>query len=342
MTPMKPLLTAVSLSLAFLSAVEASAAPGKPFKTKGIYGADDRRELSQVQSPTVKAWADATVAIFQGAQVTADAEKKTSALTTKPFDKAGVRTPEQPWGAAVELCPDEPYKGQSAGAFCSGSLVGPDLVMTAGHCMETEEECKAAKFVFGFAAGKDGQPAGNVSSDEVYSCGKLVAQKLEMNGPDYAIVKLDREVANHKPLRLRRSGNPPNGTPLVVIGHPVGLPTKVTGGASIRQDDKGGFLVANLDTYGGNSGSAVLNSVTGEVEGILVRGGADFEYDEARKCAKSVRTMNDTGRGEDVTLVSNVTGFIPDANKPKTIANAQPSDKALKVLALLETGVGPF
>ena len=82
--------------------------------------------------------------------------------------------------------------------------------------------------------------------------------------------------------------------------------------------------------------------VTGEVEGILVRGGADFEYDAERKCARSVKAMNDTGRGEDVTLVSNLVGFIPDANKPKSIANAQPSDKALKVLALLETGVGPF
>lgn len=339
MTPKNPLLTAVTLSLVALTA---SAAPQGKFKPKGIYGADDRRELSQVQSPTVKAWADATVAIFQAGSVTADAEKKTSALTTKPFDKAGVRTPEQPWGTAVDLCPDEPYKGQGAGAFCSGSLVGPDLVMTAGHCMETEEECKAAKFVFGFAAGKDGQPSASVSTDEVYSCGKLVAQKLEGNGPDYAIVKLDREVTNHKPLRLRRSGNPPNGTPLVVIGHPVGLPTKVAGGASIRQDDKGGYLVSNLDTYGGNSGSAVLNAVTGEVEGILVRGGADFEYDAERKCARSVKTMNDTGRGEDVTLVSNVASFVPDANKPKSIANAQPSDKALKVLALLETGVGPF
>lgn len=327
MDPKKPLLAALTLGLA--AAVAGAAPAKKPFKPKGIYGPDDRRELSEVKSPAVKAWADATVAIFQGAQVTAASEKKTSALTTRPFDKAGVRTPDNPWGEMVELCPDEPYKGQQAGAFCSGSLVGPDLVMTAGHCMETEEECKAAKFVFGFAAGKDGQPAASVASDEVYSCGKLVAQKLEGTGADYAIVKLDRPVPNHKPLRLRRSGNPPNGTPLVVIGHPVGLPTKVAGGASIRQDDKGAYLVANLDTYGGNSGSAVFNTVTGEVEGILVRGGQDFEYDPARKCAKSTRTMNDTGRGEDVTLASQVAPFIPDANKPKM---------ELKTIAQLETG----
>ncbi|MEK7233144.1 MAG: S46 family peptidase [Elusimicrobiota bacterium] len=32
-----------------------------------------------------------------------------------------------------------------------------------------------------------------------------------------------------------------------------------------------GFFVANLDTYGGNSGSAVFNVETNLVEGILLR-----------------------------------------------------------------------
>lgn len=330
----------LALVVAFMSSRAALAGDG--FKPQGIYGPDDRREASEVKSPTVRSWVDSTVAIFSAASVEADEEKKTATLKTKPFDKAGVRTPENPFGGAVDLCPDEPYRGQPAGAFCSGSLVGEDLIMTAGHCMETEEDCKGARFVFGFAAGKDGKPPASVPSDEVYSCSKLVGQKLEGRGVDFAVAKLDRPVKNHKPLRLRRSGAPPVGTPLVVIGHPVGLPTKVAGGAAIRKNDEGGYFAGNLDTYGGNSGSAVINSVTGEVEGILVRGGADFEYDEQRKCARSVRTMNDTGRGEDVTLVSNVLPHVPDAHKPKTLAAAEPSDRALGALALAETGVGPF
>lgn len=342
MTTRNPLRSTSLLAAAVLfTAVRASVA-GDKFKPKGIYGPDDRREASEVKSPTMRSWVDATVAIFSATSVEADAEKKTSALKTRPFSQAGVQTPENPFGGAVDLCPEEPYRGQAAGAFCSGSLVGEDLVMTAGHCMETEEDCKAAKFVFGFAAGKDGQPPASVPSDEVYSCSKLVAQKMEGKGPDFAIAKLDRSVKNHTPLRIRRSGTPPVGTPLVVIGHPVGLPTKVAGGASIRKNDEGGFFAGNLDTYGGNSGSAVINSVTGEVEGILVRGGADFEYDAQRKCARSVRTMNDTGRGEDVTLVSNVLASVPDAHKPKSLAGAASSDRALSALALVASGVGPF
>ncbi|MBI5596375.1 MAG: trypsin-like peptidase domain-containing protein [Elusimicrobia bacterium] len=336
---MTPPQTALAVSFALLSCLPAAAGD---FTPAGVYGQDDRRELSQVQSGKVKSWADSTVALFKAGQVTADAEKKTSALKLEPFNQMPMRTPENPFGEMVDLCQGEPYKGQQTGAFCSGSLVAEDMVMTAGHCIQTQESCEGVRFVFGFAAGKDGQPAGEVPSDEVYSCAKLVTQKLEGNGADYAVVKLDRAVKNHKPLRIRRSGAPPAGTPLTVIGHPVGLPTKVAGGASIRKDDQGGYFAGNLDTYGGNSGSAVINTVTGEVEGILVRGGPDFEYDAEKKCAKTVRKMDDTGRGEDVTLVSNVIASIPDPNKPKAMIASDSPKPAMRALAQASSGLGGF
>ncbi|MBI3297685.1 MAG: trypsin-like peptidase domain-containing protein [Elusimicrobia bacterium] len=337
-----PLRSALLLAPVLVSLAAAASCADGGFTPMGIYGPDDRQESSAVKSPVVRSWVDSTVALFQAGSVKDDPEKKTSALTLKPFEKAVVRMPDNPFGGTpVDLCPEEPYKGQSKGAFCSGSLVAADLVMTAGHCIETEEECQGVKFVFGFAAGKDGQPAGSVPTDEVYSCSKLVVQELDGKGPDFAIVRLDRQVKNHTPLRVRRSGAPPAGTPLTVIGHPVGLPTKVAGGASIRKDDEGGFFAGNLDTYGGNSGSAVINSATGEVEGILVRGGADFEYDETRKCARSVRKMNDTGRGEDVTLVANVLEHIPDNHKPRGL-DAPMAGGALETLSVASAGSGPF
>ena len=47
-------------------------------------------------------------------------------------------------------------------------------------------------------------------------------------------------------------------TPLVVIGHPSGLPTKIADGAWVRNNESEYYFVTNLDTFGGNSGSAVL------------------------------------------------------------------------------------
>lgn len=66
--------------------------------------------------------------------------------------------------------------------------------------------------------------------------------------------------------------------------------------------------MANLDTYGGNSGSAVFNDRTGEVEGILVRGEVDYTY--KGNCMVS-NVCTDSGcRGEDVTYISEVLQFL--------------------------------
>ena len=58
---------------------------------------------------------------------------------------------------------------------------------------------------------------------------------------------------------------------------------KVAGGAKVRSNNNGVYFVANLDTYGGNSGSAVFNLQTREVEGILVRGENDYVYDYGKQ-----------------------------------------------------------
>lgn len=76
-------------------------------------------------------------------------------------------------------------------------------------------------------------------------------------GEDFAVIKLDRPVAQVAPLAYRQSRMMgAGGENLTVIGHPSGLPLKVAGDASVRSVLPE-FLVANLDTYGGNSGSAV-------------------------------------------------------------------------------------
>jgi len=66
--------------------------------------------------------------------------------------------------------------------------------------------------------------------------------------------------------------------------------------------------VANLDTFGGNSGSAVFNAETGEVEGILVRGENDYVWSDENgsRCRVPQQCTNDACRGEDVTRITNI------------------------------------
>ena len=77
----------------------------------------------------------------------------------------------------------------------------------------------------------------------------------------------------------------------------------------MRTNTADGYFVANLDTYGGNSGSPVFNSDTHEVEGILVRGERDFV--QAGGCTVSL-VCPDTGcRGEDCTRVTRFASHVP-------------------------------
>jgi hypothetical protein len=67
--------------------------------------------------------------------------------------------------------------------------------------------------------------------------------------------------------------------------------------------------VANLDTYGGNSGSPVFNATNHQVEGILVRGENDFVTNGS--CYVSLVCPTTGCRGEDVTRCSEWAGKVP-------------------------------
>ena len=282
----------------FAVALTVSLIPGTPraqWRPKVIYGGDDRLDLYQLQNEGVRKLADSTVALMRSGKVTV--KDGTAQLLTESFSERD------------NLCPEEPFAGQKTAAFCSGSLVGPDLVMTAGHCVTSEEACKDVKFVFGFAVAKEGVAPDSVPAGEVYGCAKLIGREQVGNGADWAIVQLDRAVSGHAPLKINRSGAIEKGAPLLVIGHPAGLPLKVAGGASVRDAGPEGYFVANLDTYGGNSGSAVFNAKTGMIEGILVRGEQDFEWKGT--CRVSKRCEDTACRGEDVTRISVLASRIP-------------------------------
>ena len=204
------------------------------------------------------------------------------------------------------LCKDEKYADQNVGAFCSGFLIAPDLVATASHCIPDLKTCLETSFAFGYAVSAPGRLPTSLPSSEVYSCVEVLRSQRNSNGPDFAILRLDHAVQNHAPLTLNTSGAIAAQTEVSVIGYPVGLPLKIASGAQVRDASLPGYFVANLDTYGGNSGSAVINSKTHEVEGILVRGEKDFVWSEKDNCARSYRCKADECRGEDVTRIDEI------------------------------------
>lgn len=289
--------TAVSLAWNWASAP----AGRRASRTRIIYGTDDRVEEYEVTDTRLRAIGDATVVIVSRSMLTNNNDG-TYSLPASTFAQEYLAATGRP------LCADERFRDQPIPGWCSGALVDSQLVFTAGHCITGGGDCADAAFVFGFVMTDAASPVVRVPASEVYFCAGILA-RAEADA-DWGLILLDRPVVGHQPLAVRRAGAPAVGESVMAIGHPVGLPRKYAGGATIREASSPDYFQANLDVYGGNSGSAVINTATLEVEGILVRGYADFR--EAGECDRS-NVCPDTGcpGWEDVTRATAFSFLLP-------------------------------
>ncbi len=262
-----------------------------------IYGDDDRIEVYEETDPQLKAMADACVVVVDASELIDNGDGTYTLLTSDWTSQGG-----------LPLCPDEPFVGQPQIGFCSGFMVGSDLIATAGHCV-SPSDVGSVGFVFGFRMQGPGLPPMiTVSADDVYFAAQSVnyAQSGDL---DHSLVRVDRPIVGHNPVPIRRSGELTGGEPMAVIGHPVVLPQKIGGGAIVKDPHTGvGYYESNLDTYGGNSGSMVVNLDTYEVEGILVRGITDFVFGS---CVSSNRISDNNGSYEECSKVGAFVDDVP-------------------------------
>ena len=264
-----------------------------------IYGQDNRKDLFEVTNPLQLKLAQSTVVLIRSSDITQNS--------------SGVmKISAQSFEATMGVCKKEKYSDQPSGGFCSGSLIAKNIMLTAGHCIKDMSDCQSTKFVFGYGVAKKGIYPSEVPTNDVVGCKNIIYRTQEDKGADFGLIELDRDVTNHEPLKLAKrttSNELKKGDSLLMIGHPSGLPTKIDDGAKVRDPSNNGFLVANTDSYGGNSGSAVFNLTTGEVEGVLVRGEQDFDYKNGCYVSK---VCSDSGcRGEDITKISSVIPHTP-------------------------------
>ena len=266
-----------------------------------VYGADDRRDWYEVTDATLRALATSTAGLFSNSAVTLRTDGKYQVSTGTTL------------ATSQRVCSTEPYRTQPTPAFCSGFLAAPDLFVTAGHCVTSSTQCASTTIAFGFRMDDASTVRSVLDAQDVYRCAAIVG-RVQTTTDDWAVLRLDRAVTGRTPLPIRRTGAVSLGDPLVVIGHPSGLPQKIAGGATVRSITSANYFEANLDTYGGNSGSPVFNAVTGEVEGVLVRGNADYVYNSSLACYVS-NVCPDTGCAgsgwEDVSRAARFASLIP-------------------------------
>lgn len=260
---------------------------------KVIYGVDNRLDQYEVVD-----------------QNKLDLQKSTLAMIPKSKLKENGQDTYRTSDSKIQLCDGQRFNQQVDVADCSGFLVEKNnrqYVVTAGHCMTSKTDCTDNYWVFDYAKTSPQDDARTIKSSNVYTCKRIVAQKLgRSNGMDFAVIELDRQAEDRKPLEYRRTNDIQVGEGVFVIGHPSGLPSKVSDGAFVRKANDFYSFTTNLDTFSGNSGSAVFNEATGLVEGILVRGDEDYIYNSRGDCYEVNHCKMDGCGGEDVFRINRI------------------------------------
>ena len=226
-----------------------------------IFGVDNRTEPFAVPAGTLDATiGNTSVALMDAAHLD----------TSNP---ANVKLQALSQIERFNVCSDERFANQPSAADCSGTLLAPDLVLTAGHCVDDNMCAGALRIVSGYRMQNDSTLA-QLTIDDIYTCSHVVARTFSAD-IDFAVIRLDRPVAGATTAKPKVGPLPlKTGQHLVVAGYPEGMPEKTAGGATVIdvRSSTTDYFLADIDSFPGDSGGGVFVEETGELAGVLVRG----------------------------------------------------------------------
>lgn len=238
-------------------------------KSGAIYGSDDRSFITNNTPTTIKEMATG-IAFIVSSEYWRDYKDGTSLIYAQELSKIG------------NVCKEQKFAKNLAIANCTGFLVNEDTLVTAGHCIKDTYDCRDKKFVFGVNQAKETSSGYYVPTNNVYNC-KEVVSRMDENGVDYAVIKLNKKVPHRHIFKLS-SSDVKMGTSVYMLGHGAGQVVSFSGVGSVSYTKSEYLFGAQLDSFSGNSGSPVINTKTNEVEGILVGGNEDWKLNESRGC----------------------------------------------------------
>jgi V8-like Glu-specific endopeptidase len=254
--------------------------------SRGVFGADDRKEIKDAEG--FKQFARATAVMISKESIYNDEfyswslrERLTRQFETDRFDS------------------DVKFLDQPVVGSCTGFLIAPDIMVTAGHCINSMEDANKFVWVFDYTSESDFINGRRLQfkDENIFEVESIIASDLDDDtDDDYSILRLKRK-SNRAPYRFRTSGTVLEGGAINTIGCPTGLPLKFSTNAQVTNNEPSNWFKSNIDAFPGNSGGPVFDK-NGFIEGILVRGAVeydngsytgDYKYDSDCDCVKTVQ-----------------------------------------------------
>jgi V8-like Glu-specific endopeptidase len=277
-----------------------------PVDVKSIYEVDDRELITRESPAHIQKLSESVAMIFsEDDLIDKDIANKEATILASTLSE------KPPMGH--NFCSSERFATHHAyKRGCSGFLIGKDILVTAGHCFRSKNDCHRKLIAFSVADSTEVQKGFRIKNEDLYSCSKIIAQAYDQTESliDFAVIKLDRKTTRPI-LKFRQAKEINNDDSVFMIGHPLGLPLVYSKNAKILENNNEIFFKASLDSFHGNSGSPVFNLKNNTVEGILVRGEVDDDYSYDLKCNRyATYQESDLTKGEGVTKITAILPYI--------------------------------
>ena len=144
-------------------------------RTKVIYGEDNRVNVADFNNPLFQ-----KLALSTAGQV--------DMWELEPYSDGYLQLPNLTLLEDQPVCSEERFANQLAVSKCTGFLVAPDILITAGHCIYDMEDCDYSPWIFDYNQSSMGDKR-IIPESSVYYCTKIIERRVDDDdtGSDFAV-----------------------------------------------------------------------------------------------------------------------------------------------------------